>query len=261
MEFDADGNPIVTTPATGTATTPAPAATPPANTPLTLENVDVNDPAQTAAFIKRLQHESKDHRLKSRDWREKAEAAETELAKLRTEKAEADRVKLEEEKRFKELYEQEKAQKQEVALAAQKVAIDAKIENVFLAKGIHPKFMKLMDRNGISIDASGNVAGVDKAFDKLMAEYEDVLTPAAKAKEGEAGTEEPPAGKTSPTAVKMVPGTNMTYDQYNAQRFNAAKPPAPGATKTAPSKPDWDKMTKQQQDDWFKQYKQGLARK
>lgn len=252
-KLDANGNPIIE------PVVPPPAPAPADTEALILGNFEDADPKELRRAFKSVQLESKEHRQKAANYKLERDAALARAAELEAAQTARETAKLEEEKRFKELYEQEKAQKESVALNAQKAAIDAKIENHFLAKGIDPKFIKLLDRTGINIDSTGSVKGIGEAYERMETEWGEIIKPAAKPKADD-DDDEPPAGKPG----KRRPGSNQTYNEVadaKKAKFGGAKAPATGSGTPASAKPDFSKMTKQEQTAWYAQYKVGLGKK
>jgi DNA uptake protein ComE-like DNA-binding protein len=206
-----------------------PGSSPPAPAPPEPKDLTLHDqadgwldsqPEHVRGYIKHLRGEAKDYRLKLKDAREEATLTKTELSALKTQSEAAETKRLEEEKRYKELYEQEKTRGQEMTMKSQAVAINTKLEAELIKKGLPGEavssILKLVNRSGISIDGDGFITGVDAAIERTMQENDALLKPLMTAKPpvtgGDGGKAEP-----DPKDNQPIPGfPHMTYGQLKA---------------------------------------------
>lgn len=228
--------------------------------PLTWDNIDTSNPAITAMAFKQLQAESRDHRLKYRGEKEKNAELQAKLKSFEEKEAAQAIANAEAEKNYKEalaLREQQTAQER---LIAQQTAVESKLEAAFLKKGFEPKFMKLLDKSGISIDATGAIRGVEEAIERMEHEFGDVITKAAPPAQGQPGQQQQAAAPPNVADMMQIPGSNQTYGQYK-DSLNPGRAPAGGNPPPAPQPPDFKKMTKQEEQAWWARYKTSLGKK
>jgi Skp family chaperone for outer membrane proteins len=218
--------------------------------------------------IAELRTESKNHRLEKQELSRQLAEAQNKLTEIQAEAAERERKELEAKGEYQKLYEQEKQERQTELKAARIALIETTIEKAAIEQGIHPKLIKLITKHGTHVTEAGEVQGVDRAIERFREEHADLIEMTAPAKatnnggaSGAATTPPPVVGEQAPGTIDMkIPGTNMTYKEY--QKVNAANAgAAPPPTTAAPPAKDVRNMTKAQADEWYKGFKQGLGKK
>lgn len=144
--------------------------------------------------------------------REKAKEAET----LKAEKKAADEAKLAEEKKFKELAEQYKTEKDGAVNEVKKVKIDSQIIAYAAKKGFKDPndAISFIDRNLITLAEDGTVTGVDKAVEALATAKSYLLSTNSTTVGSPAGAGGAPAGK-----IKMSDVRNPVYYQAHEKEI------------------------------------------
>lgn len=226
-------------------------------------------PEVIVAKIKELRSEAKDRRIEGQQ--AKAAAAElearlleahNEINILKKAQTDAETAKLIEKEKYKEAWEKSEQEKITLVAAKDKSLIESALKSKALELNIDPKLLPLLKQDGISVDSQGIVTGLEQAFSKMLENNKEIIE-ALRASKGTAGAgaADPPAASGDPNnpAEKMlIPGTNMTYGDYNRQlsSVNAGSRPPESKPGSKPiSKPDFSKMNRQEQEVWYKDWK------
>ena len=242
-----------------------------------LKKYQQESPETILLKIKELRTEARDRRLEGQQ--AKAEAAEAHALLLEERQkrealekqiAEAEHAKLVENEEYKKAYELSEQEKAQLVAAKDKSLIEIALKTKALELNIDPKLLPLLDRNGISVDSTGNVMGLELAFARMLENNKEIIEVLRAARaagipgnnNGDTGQPQP-AEPPNPADKMMIPGTNVTYGDYRKALSVAnggATPPTtvPGAT-TA-KKPDFKKMSRQEEAQWYKDWKARQAK-
>jgi len=239
---------------------------------LVIGNFKDADPESLKAAFKKVQHESKNHRLKARDYREKLEAETAAKAALQAKVEEFENAKLLSEKNYQQITANQSTKIQQL----QQVAINAAIKTRAIQEGIPDVVLNSLNRTGIGITNEGDVTGLDLAFERLKLESAEVLEalalskqikegklkPGAKAEEAEDPAAEEVDPKLAALDKMQKPGTNMTYGEYRRRTSfgsGAGADPKGAKPNAGKAQPDFKNMSSQEVEAWYqKQYRPTL---
>ena len=129
-----------------------------------------------------------------------------EAKKLKEEQKKKEEESLKEQNKFKELYEKEKAEKDQILTARQQDKVDSEIKDAARKLGAvdEKAVLKLLDRAQVTYNEDGTVTGAEEAVKKLLEE-----SPYLKGN----GTTQPKVGD----------GTNPPNTDQSAKRFKASQ--------------------------------------
>ena len=201
-----------------------------------LEDIDdkSNDPAYLREGIRKVHKESKERRLVIKELKATVNDLKGQLAERDAKQAELQKAKLAEEGNLKELLAQEQAEKRELMLTLQGQAVELTLENKLRDAGIDKRFAKLVDRNGVFIDKTGKVQGMDEAIERFKTANADLIESVKgknatgnNAGDGQDQTQADPEKKPNPADRMYTGGTFATYGDMNKlhNAANAGKNP------------------------------------
>lgn len=147
-----------------------------------------------------------------RDANNEARERRLELDRIKLEQANSAKKVAEEQGKFKELYEQSEKQLKDLQESVKVNSIRNKIEVKAIQEGIkNPDYLKLFDLDGLEVDDSGNVKGLDKKFKDFKASHPDLFKTSERV--------EPTS--TRPQLVNSMSDVSQLKEIANKDRSNA----------------------------------------
>jgi hypothetical protein len=230
------------------------------------EGVDLqnNDPAYLRRVASAAHSESASRRIKITEQKQKIAALEAKSAAAEAALNEHTKKKLEEEGKIQELRAMENAQAAKVIQQLQDQTVAVTLEAKMLTAGIPPKYMKMIDKDGIGVDALGRVTGVDDAIAVFKRENPELIikaTPPAAPGAPAAGAA-PAAGTTPAARPNPADGMIGVMDLNALAKLrnvaNAGKDPEPAGTTPQPQKVNVRNMTPKEKDKAYADYRSKL---